>query len=98
MRYENASLRDLRPNMSRYLAIVLAHTNGDVKMSEKYRVPACFKVISGGQSGADRARLDWAIERNISHDGWCPKGRRSEEGAIDVRYQLSETPTIEVTR
>jgi len=61
-------------------------------MSEKYLVPDSFKVISGGQSGADRAGLDWAIERNISHGGWCPKGRRSEEGAIDVRYQLIETP------
>lgn len=62
-------------------------------MSDKYLVPEGFKVISGGQTGADQAGLDWAIERNLSHGGWCPKGRRSEDGKIDVRYQLTETAT-----
>jgi ADP-ribosylglycohydrolase len=50
------------------------------------------KIVSGGQTGADRAALDWAIKRGIPHGGWCPKGRKSEDGPIDVRYQLNETP------
>jgi hypothetical protein len=51
------------------------------------------KIISGGQTGADRAALDWAIKRGIAHGGWCPKGRRSEDGVIDQRYRLVETPS-----
>lgn len=51
------------------------------------------KIISGGQTGADRAALDFAIQRGISHGGWCPRGRLAEDGAIPARYQLSETPS-----
>ena len=51
------------------------------------------KIISGGQTGADRAALDWAIERGVPHGGWCPKGRKAEDGAIDQRYNLVETPS-----
>ena len=49
--------------------------------------------MSGGQTGADRAALDFAIENGIPHGGWCPKGRRAEDGPIDARYQLKETPS-----
>lgn len=38
------------------------------------------KIISGGQTGADRAGLDIAMELNIHVGGWCPKGRKSEDG------------------
>lgn len=48
------------------------------------------RIVSGGQSGVDRAALDCAIQHNISHGGWCPKGRISEDGIIDLRYQLKE--------
>jgi hypothetical protein len=51
------------------------------------------KIISGGQTGADRAALDWAIGRGIQHGGWCPKGRKAEDGVIDPRYNLTETPS-----
>jgi hypothetical protein len=51
------------------------------------------KIISGGQTGADRAALDWAIKRGLPHGGWCPKGRKAEDGAIDERYNLIETPS-----
>src|SRR5690242_16007377 len=51
------------------------------------------RIVSGGQTGADRAALDFAIERGIPHGGWCPAGRRSEDGPIDQRYQLKETPS-----
>jgi hypothetical protein len=51
------------------------------------------KLISGGQTGADRAALDWAIFREVAHGGWCPKGRRAEDGPIPVRYHLRQTKT-----
>ena len=51
------------------------------------------KIISGGQTGADRAALDFAIAHRILHGGWCPRGRLAEDGPIPARYQLSETPT-----
>jgi len=49
-------------------------------------------LISGGQSGADTAALDWAIGHDVVHGGWCPRGRRSEDGPIPDHYLLSETP------
>lgn len=51
------------------------------------------KIISGGQTGADRASLDFAIYHEIPHGGWCPKGRLAEDGVIENRYQLAETTT-----
>jgi len=48
------------------------------------------RIISGGQTGADRAALDWAIRHGITHGGWCPKGRRAEDGVIADCYQLQE--------
>ena len=49
------------------------------------------KVVSGGQTGVDRAALDVAIYLNIPHGGWCPAGRRSEDGMIPQIYTLQET-------
>lgn len=48
------------------------------------------KIITGGQTGVDRAALDVAIELGIPHGGWCPARRRAEDGRIDDRYQLIE--------
>ncbi len=39
----------------------------------------------------DRAALDWAMQNNIPHGGWCPKERRAEDGVIPNRYVLEET-------
>lgn len=50
-------------------------------------------IVSGGQTGADRAGLDWAIGNGISCGGWCPAGRLAEDGVIDTRYPLKETPS-----
>jgi hypothetical protein len=50
-------------------------------------------IVSGGQTGADRAALDFAIEHGIPHGGWCPRGRLAEDGPLDLQYQLSETPS-----
>lgn len=49
------------------------------------------KIISGGQTGVDRAALDFAIDAKIPHGGYCPKGRKAEDGRLDERYQLTET-------
>lgn len=49
------------------------------------------KIISGGQTGVDRAALDCAIALKIAHGGWCPKNRRAEDGVIPLHYQLQET-------
>lgn len=51
------------------------------------------KIISGGQTGADRASLDWAIENSVLHGGYCPKGRLAEDGPIPTTYALLETKT-----
>lgn len=51
--------------------------------------PGC--LVSGGQTGADRAGLDHALALGISHAGYCPAGRRAKDGRIDSRYNLTET-------
>jgi hypothetical protein len=50
------------------------------------------KIVSGGQTGVDRAALDVALELGVPCGGWCPQGRRAEDGRIDDRYPLNETP------
>jgi len=52
-----------------------------------------LRVISGGQTGVDRAALDAALECGIPIGGWCPRGRRAESGEIPPRYPLVETPS-----
>lgn len=51
------------------------------------------KVVSGGQTGVDRAALDVALELGLSCGGWCPKGRAAEDGSLAARYPLTETPS-----
>ena len=48
-------------------------------------------ICSGGQTGIDRAALDCAEEMNIISGGWCPLGRRSEDGIIPPEYLMIET-------
>jgi hypothetical protein len=50
------------------------------------------KIVSGGQTGVDRASLDAALEARLACGGWCPRGREAEDGAIPARYPLAETP------
>lgn len=50
------------------------------------------EIVSGGQTGVDRAALDIAIEFEISHGGWCPFGRKAEDGIISSKYNLKEAP------
>jgi hypothetical protein len=53
------------------------------------------RIVSGGQTGADRAALDFAIANGIPHGGWCPRGRKAEDGALERCYELKETPEEE---
>jgi hypothetical protein len=50
------------------------------------------KIVSGGQTGVDRAALDVALELAVPCGGWCPRGRPAEDGPLDPRYPLTETP------
>src|ERR1043166_497329 len=54
-----------------------------------------MKIVSGGQTGVDRAALDVARELGLPCGGWCPRGRRAEDGPIADLYSLTETPTEE---
>ena len=51
------------------------------------------KIISGGQTGVDRAALDAALAAGIAVGGWCPKGRLAEDGPLPDHYPLEETPS-----
>lgn len=53
------------------------------------------QLISGGQTGADQGALSWALSRKIPHSGWCPKGRKSENGKIPDCYLLNETSSAD---
>jgi len=48
------------------------------------------KIISGGQTGVDRAALDAALRHGIKSGGWCPTGRLDEFGRIPDRYAVKE--------
>lgn len=56
------------------------------------------KIISGGQTGADIAALDAAIEYGFPHGGWIPKGRLTENEPLPARYRLEEMPTASFSR
>ena len=53
------------------------------------------RIVSGGQTGVDRAALDLALELGIPCGGWCPKGRKAEDGRLPPRYPLQETPSAD---
>jgi hypothetical protein len=50
-----------------------------------------MKIVSGGQTGADQAALEWALKNGIPVGGWCPKGRITEDGTIPECFPLKET-------
>ncbi|MCC6158852.1 MAG: putative molybdenum carrier protein [Deltaproteobacteria bacterium] len=57
--------------------------------------PSRLTIVSGGQTGVDRAALDGALTVGLACGGWCPAGRRAEDGPIPARYPLRETPSAE---
>jgi hypothetical protein len=56
-----------------------------------------MKIISGGQSGVDRAALDAALALELGYGGWCPHGGWAEDfphppGVLQNYPLLRETP------
>jgi Circularly permutated YpsA SLOG family len=49
------------------------------------------RIVSGGQTGVDRAALEAALELAIACGGWCPKGRKAEDGTLPECYPLRES-------
>ena len=58
---------------------------------------AIAKIISGGQTGVDRAALDVALSRKMGCGGWCPEGRHADDGPISEKYPLIETARTDHT-
>ena len=56
------------------------------------------RVISGGQTGVDRAALDVALKLGVPCGGWCPRGRRAEDGSLKEIYPLQETLSSHYTQ
>ena len=54
-----------------------------------------LRIMSGGQTGFDRAALDAAVELGIPHGGWCPRNRLAEDGRIPEQYRLKETESAD---
>ena len=72
--------------MNRSMSILLMFQIREREKSMKIR-----RIVSGGQTGADRAALDVALELGIDCGGWCPRGRKAEDGVIPERYPLRQT-------
>jgi hypothetical protein len=62
-----------------------------MQMAPTAKLP--LMIVSGGQTGVDRAALDVAMELGLPCSGWCPRGRRAEDGPIPAHYPLDETPS-----
>jgi hypothetical protein len=74
------------------LSILLAPGGLTLQEEKKHKTFSTVeKIASGGQTGVDRAALDVALELGVPCGGWCPKGRKAEDGPIDIRYPLKET-------
>ena len=67
----------------------------DKKASSQASIFVPGKIVSGGQTGVDRAGLEVAIALGIEHGGWCPAGRLAEDGTVPSRYRLIETESSE---
>jgi hypothetical protein len=76
--------------LGRALAAEFVHLWSEAVNVRQARGWTARRIVSGGQTGVDRAALDWAIANNIDHGGWCPRGRRAEDGAIPAAYHLEE--------
>jgi hypothetical protein len=63
--------------------------------SPSRRVGGPVMVVSGGQTGVDRAALDAALGQGLAVGGWCPAGRRAEDGIIPDRYPLTEAASFD---
>jgi Circularly permutated YpsA SLOG family len=69
------------------------HSFTFTKKAQTSTPDSCIKeIVSGGQTGVDRAALDVAIKLDIAHGGWCPYERLAEDGVIPSSYNLKEVP------
>lgn len=59
--------------------------------TQKRNLAVLNHIISGGQTGVDRAALDAAMRLGVRCAGWCPRGRLAEDGRLPLVYPLSET-------
>jgi len=71
----------------------MAYNEPGMEKSAQGRTRKIRRIVSGGQTGVDRAALDFAMSRAIEHGGWVPRGRRAEDGVIPATYRVAETPT-----
>src|SRR5205823_2786445 len=56
------------------------------------RMNSALKILTGGQTGADRAALDAAMDAGIECGGWCPANREAEDGIIPDSYPVAPLP------
>ena len=63
------------------------------KRSSSERTTRRLRIVSGGQTGVDRAALLVAMELRLPCGGWCPRGRKATDGPIDIDIPLQETPS-----
>lgn len=79
--------------------LILTHADFDLYFFGEaggHKIEEMFeKIVSGGQTGVDRAALDAAAEAGLACGGWCPAGRKAEDGALAACYPLRETPSAE---
>src|SRR6185436_17712581 len=61
-------------------------------MPKSPSAPIGLKIISGGQTGADRAALDVALRLGVPCGGWCPADRAAEDGAVPEHYPVTPLP------
>ncbi len=71
--------------------LLALHPDGAIETSVRRFHPWVRTLVSGGQTGVDRAALEVAEALGIEHGGWCPAGRRAEDGRIPDRFRLVET-------
>jgi hypothetical protein len=83
---------DKRKPIQPFVPAIRAH---ELTQRERCGPMPVGKIVSGGQTGADRAALDFALAHGIPHGGWCPRGRLAEDGALERSYELKETPEEE---
>lgn len=84
-------IEDRRQSRERCLEILAGGMTRAISSSFADSLSSIAKIVSGGQTGVDRAALDWSWVTGYRHGGWCPKGRRSEDGTIPIRYRLRES-------
>ena len=79
------------------LVIALAFCGlSTVNAQEPMVIPPRLFIVTGGQTGVDRAALDTALALFLPVRGWCPQGRLAEDGRISSIYPLQETNSEDV--